>query len=124
MLQEITTLVYKYFFVRLLRFPENAPHPWDYYAHFILSFILVGVFFGIFWVILALFSSKLPSFPTVKVAFGVACVITLAGGFIKEVYDWRVGRRDFTGDFLADVLGVGLFILVALVVFVVIKMIN
>jgi len=125
MIQQVTALVWKYFFVRCLSFPENEAHPWDYYAHFILSFMIVGVLFGIFLGILALFSSKLPAFLTVRVAFGTACVITLAGGIVKEVFDWRMGQRDVMGDFTADALGVGLMaILVILVPLVVMKMTN
>ena len=124
MIQGVSALVYKYFFVNVLRFPEKEAHPWDYYAHFILSFMLVAVLFGIFLGILALFSSKLPAFLTVRVAFGAACVITLAGGLIKEVSDWRAGYRDVVPDFSSDLAGVGLAILFVLVALVVVNVIK
>lgn len=115
MLQRTTAFIYKHIFARLPFFPEKESHPWDYYAHFIVSFVIAGVLFGIFLGILALFSSKLPAFLTVRVALGAACVITLAGGIVKEVFDWRVGQRDVVPDFLGDAFGVGLFIVAALV---------
>ena len=123
MIQTVADLVYKYFFVRLLSFPENAAHPWDYYAHFVVSFALVGVLFGIIFGVFALFSSRLPDdIANGKVALIAAPISVLLIGAIKEWSDWRMGSRDITGDLLADALGVGLAILVALVVMNVMKM--
>ena len=124
MIQKTGALVYKYFFVRVLFFPENESHPWDYYAHFILSFLLVGVLFGIFWAILAFFSPKLPGdISNGKAALIAASVTTLALGAIKEMDDWRAGYRDIPGDLLGDVLGVGLFILATFATLVIVNII-
>ena len=107
MLQQITALFYKYFFVRVLFFPENAPHPWDYFAHFIVSLLGVGILF----LILLLPFKMLGIHP--RIAFFVSAGLMLAIGAIKELIDYNLGRTDMAGDMLGNILG----ILVALLVF-------
>lgn len=82
------------------------PHPWDYVAHFALSFV------GIFGI---LFFLKLLDVPS-KVSFYSAVGVVLSLGIIKELIDMRLGRTDMAGDMTANILGLALASLIILFV--------
>lgn len=122
LIQKIALFIYKDIF----RFPVNEPHPWDWYAHFIVSFVLVGLLFGIFLGLFFFATSKLPSMQTTKIAVFIASGVVFLGGLAKEIDDWNLGQRDVLADMGANTLGIGLaaLLIIFLATFVVMKVTN
>lgn len=95
--------------------PGTMEHPWDYVAHFIVSFAGVGIIY------LALFFPLKTLGLQPKITLLVSAGIMLAIGIIKEVNDKNLGKQDMAGDILGDILGI---ILAALLIFIAMKVLN
>ncbi len=111
MLQKTTEFIGKYI---LFFLPQSTPgtmeHPWDYVAHFIVSFAGVGILY------LALFFPLIKALGVQpKIAIFTSAAIMLVIGIIKEVNDKNLGKTDMAGDITADILGIALAVIVALV---------
>lgn len=100
MIQKAAEFIYTYV---LFFLPENKPHPWDYAAHFIISFTLVLIIFA------ALNKAFGVSFKSSLVA---AIFATLMIGVVKECDDWRVGNTDIIADMAANLIGIGAIALI------------
>ena len=86
---------------RLLERYISFEHPWDYVAHFIVSFLLV---FGVFFV--------LKKFLHKTSALFLSILATFFLGFTKEVWLDKV-KEGFSGiDMTANILGIYLAYLV------------
>ena len=90
-------------------------HPWDYVAHFIVSFAGVGILY------LALFFPLKALGVQPKIAVFTSATIMLVIGIIKEVNDKNLGKTDMAGDMVADAIGITLALIIA---FIVMRMIN
>lgn len=99
--------------------PQSTPgameHPWDYVAHFIVSFTGVGI------LSLVLFFSLKALGAQPRIAILVSAIIMLAIGIVKEINDKNLGKTDMAGDMLADILGI---VLATLLIFLAMKMLN
>lgn len=100
MIQKAAEFVYKYF---LFFLPEGKSHPWDYVAHFIVSFALALIIF--------LVGNKILG-ASFKSSLGAAIFAALAVGTVKEFDDWRIGNTDISGDMIANILGIGAIALI------------
>ncbi|MFY9457960.1 MAG: hypothetical protein WAP23_03480 [Candidatus Spechtbacterales bacterium] len=94
-------------------------HPWDYVAHFIVSFAGVGILFtALFFLLKAL---GVQPGAQQKIAIFTGAGIMLVIGIIKEINDKNLGKTDMAGDMLADILGILAALLLA---FLVIKILH
>ena len=103
MIQEIANFVYKYL---LFFLPSGGGHPWDYLAHFIVSFVTVlGLFFAL---------------KTFGVNHSVALITAvsalLAIALIKEIDDFRLGNSYIVMDMLMNFLGISAAVVFILVI--------
>ncbi len=97
MIQKISDLIYEYAF---FFFPAGEPHPYDYIAHFTVSF--VGV-------ILLFLMIRLPGINlglSFKISFLSAVGIMIFVGIVKEISDANIGKTDMTFDLIANGLGI------------------
>ena len=103
MIQKISDLVYKHAF---FFFPAGEPHPYDYIAHFTVSFVGVILLFLIL---------KLPGINlglSFKISFLSAVCIMIFAGIVKEISDANMGKTDMVFDLLANALGIMLAMLI------------
>lgn len=116
MIQKTSEFVGKYV---LFFLPQSTPgameHPWDYVAHFIFSFIGLGILF-----LILLFPFKAFGLQP-KIAVFASAGIMLAIGIVKEIGDKNLGKTDMAQDMLANILGI---IAATLLIFLAIKMLN
>ncbi len=91
MIQKAADFVYKYF---LFFLPHG--YPWEYAAHFIVSFTVVS---ALFFILRAFKVSYNASFIT-------AVCILLIFAVAKEISDARMGKTDLAQDMLANLLGI------------------
>ena len=96
-MQKAASWIYNYI---LFFLPKDGSHPWDYVAHFIVSFAGVGILFLMFLFLL----KPLGVHP--KIALYVGAGIMLAIGIAKEISDKNLGKTDMAGDILSDILGI------------------
>ncbi|MBI1888591.1 MAG: hypothetical protein HYS15_01520 [Candidatus Spechtbacteria bacterium] len=93
MIQRAADLVYKYF---LFFLPQGHSHPWDYAAHFIVSFAAMSALFFIL--------------RTLKVSYGASFITAVCILFVfaaaKEISDAQLGKTDLAQDMLANFLGI------------------
>ena len=107
MIQKISDLIYEYAF---FFFPAGESHPYDYIAHFTVSF--VGV-------ILLFLMIRLPGINlglSFKISFLSAVGIMIFVGIVKEISDANIGKTDMTFDLIANGLGIILAITIMLII--------
>lgn len=102
----VADFIYKYAFFFL---PDD--HPWDYVAHFIVSFVVM--------LAISLFL-KIVNVPP-RISFYTAIGFILLLSIIKEVADIYLGKTDGLADMTANIIGV---IAAALIILFVIKTAN
>ena len=93
--------------------PEEGSHPWDYVAHFIVSFVGVGILFLIILVPLKILGVQ------PKITLLISAGLMLAVGVAKEISDSNLGKTDMAGDMLSDILGI---VAATLIVFIIVKL--
>ena len=95
MIERVCGLIYKYIFFFL-----PTGHPYDYIAHFIVSFAGVILLFLIL---------KLPGINlglSFKISFLSAVGIMIFVGVVKEISDANMDKTDMVFDLFANALGV------------------
>lgn len=93
----VANFISDYFFFFL---PKG--HPWDYVAHFIISFA------GVLAILLFLKFLNIPD----RLSFYIAIAVMLVLGIIKEIDDIYLGKTDGIADMTANILGIALAVLI------------
>jgi hypothetical protein len=89
----------------------GPPHPWDYVAHLLVSFIGIVILF--FVLLLPLKSFGISP----KIGLVISAGVMLVIGIIKEVNDNNLGKTDMAGDILANITGIALSVIIVHLLF-------